>query len=252
MEIKIGKPDNLQIAGLRHLWKEAFKDTDAFLDVFWETAFSKERSRCIIIDNTVAAALYWFDCEEKIAYIYAVATAKEFRGQGLCHKLMKDTHEHLKSKGYVGVILVPGSAELFRLYEDMGYRICSRIREFHCMGKPENVVLEQIGTEEYARLRRTYLPKGGMVQEKENIDFLEKQVKFYAGADFLLAASVEAHDVLRGVEILGNIQNAAQVVHALGCREGYFRTPGEGLPFAMYYSFDESTAMPGYFGLAFD
>jgi len=96
--MKIDYPLESQIGGLRLLWKEAFGDTDALLDVFWSTAFAADRCRCITIDDEVAAALYWFDCrfdDRPIAYIYAVATAKAQRKQGLCRKLMEDTRNLL-------------------------------------------------------------------------------------------------------------------------------------------------------------
>jgi len=253
----IDTPFEWQLPVLRELWKEAFGDTDEFLDMFFTTAFAKERCRCVTIEKEVAAALYWFDCDIKdkpnspIAYIYAVATAQKFRGQGLCHKLMEDTHNHLKKLGVQGAVLVPGSAKLFRFYEEIGYQTCSRIHSFRCVGKPEDVSFCQIDKREYANLRRQFLPKDGVIQEKENLDFLEKQAKFYAGTDFLLAAYKDG-SVLYGVELLGNASVAAGLVHALGCKEGYFRTPGEGIPFAMHISFQESCHMPLYFGLAFD
>ena len=77
-------PQAEQLPALRQLWKQAFGDTDAFLDIFFSTAFSPERCRCVVTDGEVAAALYWFSCEadgQPLAYLYAVATAERFRGQ---------------------------------------------------------------------------------------------------------------------------------------------------------------------------
>ena len=95
--MNIDKPNPTQIPALRNLWKEAFGDTDAFLDTFFSTAFSEERCRLVTIEVDVAAALYWFDClymDQSAAYSYAVATATAYRGQGICHKLMADTSQH--------------------------------------------------------------------------------------------------------------------------------------------------------------
>jgi hypothetical protein len=78
--MNINAPTLDLIPALRGLWKEAFGDSDDFLDMFWRTAFSYDRCRCVTVDGEVAAALYWFDCEcrgERVAYIYAVATAKK-------------------------------------------------------------------------------------------------------------------------------------------------------------------------------
>ena len=122
------------IPKLRELWKKAFGDTDAFLDIFWQWAYDPNRCRYITMEGTPAAALYWFDCEildstssalRKVAYIYAVATDPKYRGQGLCHKLMEETHRHLERHGYDGAILVPGSESLYDFYGGMGYQVCT-------------------------------------------------------------------------------------------------------------------------------
>lgn len=254
----IDTPEKSQIPNLRRLWKEAFGDTEDFLDDFWQTAFDANRCRCVVEDGQVAAALYWFDClcmENRIAYVYAVATAKAYRRRGISHSLMEDTHRHLAKLGYEGVVLVPGSEELFRFYEGMGYRVCSTIHEFSCnaaVDGGEDVSLRSIDKTEYARLRRQMMPSGGVVQENENLDFLQTQAQFYTGQSILLAARKEA-DKLIGVELLGDEAKAPGIVKALGCAQGVFRVPGERQPFAVYLPFRESAyAAPAYFGLAFD
>lgn len=253
--MNIDAPNRSHIPALRDLWSAAFHDTEEFLDNFGMTAFSTDRCRCVTFGKEVIAALYWFNClheEKKLAYIYAVMTAREYRGQGICHKLIADTHLHLRKQGYEGAILVPGSGELFRLYESMGYEICSHILEFSCLGVPDKIDLYSIGKEEYGALRRKFLPENGVVQENENLDFLETQVKFYSGSTFLLAACRKA-DTLYGVELLGDTTVAPRLVHALGYKQGHFRAPGVGRPFAMYYPLGDSKHLPpSYFGLAFD
>ena len=245
----------MNIDALRTLWKEAFGDTDAFLDVFFSTAFSADRCRYITIDGNVAAALYWFDClymDKPIAYIYAVATAKAYRGQGMCHKLMADTHQYLAECGYEGALLVPGNKKLFQLYENIGYQTCSSIIKFDVESVPEFMSLQRIDKEEYARLRRRFLPSGGVIQEHENLDFLETQADFYAGPDFLLTACADVDSFL-GVEFLGNTSDAPKILYSLGYDKGAFRAPGNEVPFAMYYPLGNSELpAPSYFGLAFD
>ena len=242
--MKIDYPLEGQTEGLRTLWKEAFSDSDAFLDIFWDTAFSPDRCRCITAAGQVAAALYWFDCrlgDRPIAYIYAVATAKEYRGQGLCRHLMDDTRRLLAELGYSGIVLVP-DAPLFDMYAGMGYRVCSYVQEFSCRSNGTPATLRQIDAEEYARLRRQYLPDGGIVQEGENLAFLSAITKLYAGEDFLYAEDAE---------LLGNADAAPGILAALGKDSGNFRCPGSEKPFAMHLSLD-GTPAPAYFGLAFD
>ena len=253
MIIDTPKPSDLH--SLRVLWREAFGDSEDFLDLFFSTAFDTERSRCVTVNGTIAAALYWFDCsydEKRIAYLYAVATAKAHRGRGLCSALMEDMQRHAASLGYEGVILVPGSSELFRFYEKLGYKTCSYISEFTCPASLVKAELRQLAADEYARLRRAFLPKNGVVQENENIKFLQTQAAFYAGNGFLLAARREK-DILYGVELLGDTEAAPFIVRALGCAEGRFRVPGTDKPFAMYCTLSDGTSSPpAYFGWAFD
>jgi predicted GNAT superfamily acetyltransferase len=88
---------------LRRLWQEAFGDEDAFLDAFFQTAFSEDRCLCAMEGNTLQGALYWMDAQlhgQKWAYLYAVATALHSRGKGVCHTLMAAAHEKLEQAGY--------------------------------------------------------------------------------------------------------------------------------------------------------
>ena len=256
--VKVDESTEAQITQLRKLWKEAFGDSEEFLDIFYRTGFHPSRCRCVTMGGKVVAALYWFDCSrnnalptKRIAYIYAVATLEEYRGQGLCHKLMQDTLNHLREAGYEGAILVPAGEELSRFYHHMGYEPCTFVNEFECIGQEMNISVRTIEKEEYATLRRKFLPEGGMIQEHENMDFLETMANFYTGEDFLLAAYDE-EGTLRGIELLGDAHKAPGILHALGYKEGQFRSPGDQTSFAMYFSFTEKAEIPSYFGLAFD
>lgn len=250
----INKPSPAHISQLRALWQEAFGDSDAFLDTFFTTAYRPDRCRCVTVDGQVAAALYWFRCShmgQPVAYIYAVATAKAFRGRGLCRMLMENTHAHLENLGYAGTVLVPGSESLFRLYAGFGYRVCSGICEIITAPDDRSIPVHRVAPEVYARLRRELLPSGGIVQEGENLDFLQTQATLYAGPKFLLAARQEGAQ-LYGLELLGDTGAAPGILSTLGCESGTFRVPGD-TPFAMYRPLGESILpMPEYFGLAFD
>lgn len=246
-------PNKSQICDLRSVWKEAFYDTDAFLDIFFGTAFSENRSLCAVENSEVIGMMYWFGCEcetYKVAYIYAVATKKSYQGQGVCHSMMKKAHKLLKQQGYVGTILVPGEKSLFDFYSSMGYKTCSGIKKYHVNAEKTDIAVRRIGTDEYIKLRREYLPKNGVIQENENSNFLSLQFNMYKGGDFVMACSKD-RDTLYCTEILGNCDNLSGIVHSLGCKEGYFKTVGD-TPFAMYRKLSENSIIPTYFGLAFD
>ncbi len=238
---------------LRPLWQLAFGDSAEFIGSFFAAAYAPERCRVIVRDDRVAAALYWLDAEyagQKFAYIYAVATHPDFRNQGLCRQLMEETHAVLTGQGYSGALLMPAEEGLRQMYGKMGYRECCNVSEFSCKaGAP--VPARSVEKDEYARLRRDFLPDGGVIQEGENLDYLATYANFYAGSDFLLAAAPQ-NGRLHGIELLGNRKAAPGILAALGYGEGTFRTPGEDIPFAMFRPLKENVKSPRYFGLAFD
>jgi GNAT superfamily N-acetyltransferase len=241
----------MSIDALKKLWKQAFGDDDGFLSLFFATAYVPQRCRYITVDGQLAAALYWFDCSyngTKCAYIYAVATAPAFRGQGLCRRLMDDTHEALQAQNYAGAILVPGEPGLFEMYRKLGYRVMSGVESISCpAGAPTDV--QEASIEAYAAKRRSLLPPGGVLQENENLRFLSGYARLYTGKDFALAALRDGEKLV-GLKLLGNTDAAPGIVAALGCKEGRFRIPGS-VPFAMYHPLSDTPA-PTYFGLAFD
>jgi len=252
--MKIDHPDSPLVPQLRQLWKEAFGDTDAFLDIFFSTAFDPRRCRCITEDGQMLAALYWFDvtCQgQRFAYVYAVATAKAARGRGLCRKLMDDTAEHLHTQGYQGILLVPQDEGLRVMYGKMGYLPATSLSESICAAGEETLSITEISPQVYAARRASLLPPGGVIQEGENLSFLSALARFYEAPGLLAAVSRETEH-LRVLEYLGDLALAPAFVAALGAREATLRCPGDALPFAMYRSLTADCIKPTYLGFCFD
>lgn len=248
------KPWPALIPGLRALWKEAFGDTDAFLDLFFSTAYAPSRCRCILSEGRPAAALYWLDLwmgEKKFAYIYAVATAEKSRGQGLCRILMEATAADLKAAGYSGALLVPQDEALRAMYGRMGYLSAGAIDEFFCATGEHSAPGEEITPEAYAALRPSLLPPGSPAPDSTALAFLGVLARFYRGEDFLAVASRE-QEHLRILEYLGDRDRLPGFIAGLGAAEATVRAPGNGKPFAMYRPLTPDCKKPTYFPFAFD
>lgn len=252
--MKIDFPVPSQYPQLMALWQEAFGDSEEFVDGFFCTGFSPARCRCITENGNVIAALYWFDVryeKQHFAYIYAVAVKKTHRGKGIGTALMEDAHNHLCLRGYDGVLLMPQNDALREMYGKMGYETCTWMDDFSCEAGGEPVQLRRIGRDEYAALRREFLPEGGALQEEENIAYLEMMAFFYAGDDFLLAAHKSGKH-LYCPELLGNREAGPGIVAALGCTNGHFRSPGNTQPGTMLRKLVENVNPPKYLGLTFE
>ena len=252
--MKIDFPALHHIKQQRSLWKIAFGDTDAFLDSFFRTAYAPDRCRCILIGDEIAAILYWIDCrvkDQKLAYIYAVATHPDHRGKGLCRMLMEDTHALLRSRGYAGAALVPQGESLRKMYAGMGYDSFGGLDRFSCTAGDLPVPLRAVGADEFASLRRSLLPEDAVIQEGHGLDFLAEQLQFYAGDGFLFAAYGE-NGILSVPEFLGNHAAIPGILNALEHCQGHFRSPGNDTPFAMFHPLTLEAITPSYFGFAFD
>lgn len=258
--VEIAHPAPFQINALRNLWKDTFGDSDDFLDLFFETAFSSGRCMCATLNGSVVAALYWFNCKfdkKPIAYIYAVATDKNHRGKGICNALMFETHKHLKENGYIGAILSPASDHLFKFYGKMGYQTCAYHNELTYQEdtlyalEEKDISLQRISKEKFSMLRRQFLPKDAVLQENENLDFLEKQAEFFVGKNFLLTAHKEGSH-LHGIEFLGDTSMIPNILQSLHCTSGVFHTIGNETPLAMYLPFHDADSIPSYIGFIFD
>ncbi|MBO5836677.1 MAG: GNAT family N-acetyltransferase [Oscillospiraceae bacterium] len=245
----IKKPIPEDISALRELWKEAFEDTDTFLDKFFSAGFSADRCRILTVKGQLAAALYWFDCSwngKKVAYLYAVATKKAFQGQGLCRALITDTHNHLKQLGYRGAALVPANAGLFSLYGKFGYEsFCPMTTHTIAPGK-DKAALSSISWEDYEALRRPYLPENTLLQEGKTLAFLSTFARFYRGENCLLCG-YEEKGSFSVCEYFGSEDRLPEIAAAFGTHITV-RLPG-GSNSAMYYPLDSSADLPAYLGL---
>lgn len=242
------------IPQLRQLWKAAFGDSDDFLDLFFTTAFSPDRCRCILEDGKLLAAHYWFDvtCDgQKMAYLYAVATDPAHRGKGLCRSLMADAKNHLTALGCDALLLVPQDEGLRAMYRRMGFEDITTVTEFTAPPEDTEIPMRRLTAAEYKIRRRGFLPVGGVVQEGVNIQFFSKTALFFEGRGWLAALTLEG-ETLRCQELLGDADAAYGIVAAFGCREGFFRIPGPDKAFAQGMKLNPHCHYPSYFGIAFD
>lgn len=243
-----------QIPQLRKLWKEAFGDSDVFLDAFFAYGFSSRRCRCITKGDTVVSVLYWFEVtyrHQRFAYLYAVATAADYRGQGLFSALLADTMQVLTAEGFDGILLVPETEKLARMYEKFGFTCCTTVDSLDISADKTPADMEEVGVETFAGLRRKLLPEGGVLQEDAVLTFLASQCHFWAGAGWLAAGQVYEGKLVCQ-EFLGDRRAMGGLLRALEVPAGTFRTAGKSTPFAYLLPLKADCERPNYFALALD
>ncbi len=244
----IENPGRQDIPALRALWKQAFSDTDAFLDSFFSLVFSAERALVAREKGKVLGALYWFDCswqEKALSYIYAVATDKGHQGQGVCKALMAEVHARMAEAGK-GTILVPADDGLRAFYHRLGYQNFGGMEEATYFADGEPIFAEKLTAYAYAQRRRQLLPEGGILQEDTFLPLMDAQMDFYGGEGWLLAIQKDF-----APEFLGDKVLLPGILKALDLPQARVRSAGE-MPFAMYRGVVEEIPAPKYFAFALD
>ena len=133
----------------------------------------------------------------------------------------------------------------------MGFPVCTAEDTVSVKAGANAIDLREIGADEFARLRKAFLPQGAMIQEGAALAFLSSQCHFWTGPDFLAVGQVYDGKLVC-MEFLGNRMVAAGLLRALETAEGTFRSPGEQQPFAWLLPLRTGCARPEYFGLALD
>ena len=248
MIIDAPRPGDLPI--LKQIWQEAFGDSETFVEGFFRAGFAPKRCRCLFMEDRPVAVLYWFDCfldGKKLAYIYAVATDKAFRGRGLCRQLMDDTHRHLKNTGYSAATLVPGNEKLFFMYSAMGYRSFCPMETVAVQAGVPRVPVEKITAEEFFYLRNVLLPQKSILQDSV-ASYLDTFTEFYRVAGAIMCLSREK-DTLYFQEFFGDKDILPGIITALQAQNALVNLPG-GKEYAMFFSLDGTDLEDAYLGIA--
>ena len=247
----IDNPSPQHIPALRSIWKQAFGDSDEFLDAFFEAGFAYDRCRCVFQDNEPVAAVYLFGCsyrEKKVAYLYALAVKKSHQKQGLSRLLLTDTHAKLRQDGFTGAIMEPATESLRTYYERLGYHSFGGRHTRQIGAGEQAAVCCKLGKLGYEQARKKHLPENSVLQEGAFTELLHTQAEFYGGEGFVAAVSKAEPLIL---EFLGDESKIPGLLATLHWESAAVRLPG-GDPTTVYMDFAGDPEIPSYFGLPMD
>lgn len=139
------------------LYREVFsEDTEAFVDFYY-----RERPKRILAmeeDGEIIAMLHlnpflisFFGKEIKASYIYAVATQKEKRRQGIMGELLRYSFTLLEEEGEAFCILIPVAESIYSPY---GFRTVAKLATESEEENLQNYILYAVPTEELLERRK--------------------------------------------------------------------------------------------------
>ena len=109
---------------MRAMWHDIFGDDVAEIDSFLVRhtdaipLIHREDDRVVSMLFVVPLQMW----EQRVAYIYAVATLPEYRGRGIASQLLNEALQLVEqSRKFDCVALIPSSTESKRLYERLGF-----------------------------------------------------------------------------------------------------------------------------------
>ena len=248
---------------LSHLWALCFGDAEAVADAFFDQFPPQRHTRVIALENQPMAMVSWLPMEimaageqHPAAYIYAVATHPEARGQSLCRTLMTELEQALTEQGLAFAALCPASSSLYDFYASMGYQTGFYCRNAIISASNNGADAVEIQPEDYRLLRNSLLPTPHCRWDAAAMRYLQKTgVRFFRLSDGFAAACPEPSANLRVLELFAQdeIRAVSTLCHAMGKPAAHVRFRGAESPQGMLKPLSGKQSFPPLdLGFAFD
>jgi len=154
---------------VKKLWKNVFRDTDAFINQFFYHLYNdniliaKIKYKIIAMAALLPATFVLEGKEYRMRYVYACTTDSFFRGKGIMSKILDKVFEEIEGRGEDGLFLLPANNALYDFYRKNGFqKFFYHDRQeyvFHDFAEKKNDLyqIQKISAEEYYYLRNSYL-----------------------------------------------------------------------------------------------
>ncbi|WP_243350155.1 GNAT family N-acetyltransferase [Parabacteroides sp. FAFU027] len=113
---------------LKALWLVAFSDEESYIESFLRNKWMGDNCLVVEEEGRLVSMLFLLHAEiitdgkhSPAWYIYACATATDFRGMGFMKMLLDEAYREAVSQSVFALLLVPASDDLFRYYEKASF-----------------------------------------------------------------------------------------------------------------------------------
>lgn len=181
----------------KRLWKAAFGDDEAYIDLFYSTCARPEDVLILSEDGQLCSMAALLPLEIALpgggkltsSYVYALATDPHARKQGYGRALLQYAELYLREQGVDCITVVPAEAGLFKFFETVGFTECFSNRKMELLESmapplPAKSSLEPVDAAAYGELRERLL--SGTFHAK----YSEKLMAFQEGASRLSGAGL--------------------------------------------------------------
>ena len=266
---------------LRRIWKAAFGDPDAFIQLFFSQFYAPEMATVAEVDGQPVSAGYTFSglslCVPgadpiPCAYGYSIGTLPAYRGRGLGGEVTRRMRDRARAEGQGILCLFPAESSLRRWYADIAGGTTAFWMQQSTVSRdalpPSHRPAEPLEPEAYLALREQLLAQVPHIRFSESLLRFQAAIcrlsggGLYALGDAGCAIVEYAEQQARVKELLvsGDLRTAlAPLAQLRPAEQLAVRTPcvrqQEALPSAMALcggSELPKTAIPAYWGPVFD
>ena len=234
------------------LWKMAFGDGDAYLDLFFTCDYHPEQMLLLLEDGVAMTMLYLMpmtlkgpDITATAHYVYALATDPAARKQGYGRQLLHAADRYVQDWGDDCMTVVPAEPSLHKFFGTVGYEpsFDTRMVEVAEALLPparEDIAVQAIPPEEYGRLREDLLAGTFHICYDDSLLTYQAGLGRMSGGG-LYQISADGWTGCAAVECLGAetvvfkelllpetgevLQAAAQIARRLPAKRYHIRTP---------------------------
>ena len=266
-----------ELSNILPLWQSVFRDDEKYIRQCLTVFAGPGHVFAAQEEGRFVAQLLAVPCLAggvRGAYLFALATAPEFRGKGVMSALMKASEAAMQLEGAAFFVLIPAEESLYNYYTERGYTNRVGVRRFSVETQDagdKEVHITPLVQRDFMRARETYLPQPWAAFSPPRSEMIARELE---GEGFLFAESKEAYAIYTAVNgnllvpEIGAVSDEAgmALLHTVAAREQCSKivvtVPAAGSLFAgrgvigragLYKQVSEDVRLPNlYFRFGFD
>lgn len=216
---------------IRHIWRECFKDSDEYLDMYFDRIYRDGDAMTISVDGKTVSSLLsqpykflFYGQELPISYLSGAATRRPYRGKGFMSSLMAQAIRNAYDRGDMLCALIPAHDYLYFFFDRFDFSTVfltdtQRYTSLHTFNAPTeheyHTVEDHYSDETYQAFTEMEHQRGSGVvhSQRQFIDFLD-ELAMRKGGTFIvvgredrqiaaMAWAMATDDAVHVFEVLG-------------------------------------------------
>lgn len=218
--IEYRKALDIDVNSLKELWLNTFEDTQTAVELFFERKFICDIAYVATENQQIVSMLYLLPASVngiKSCYLYAAATKKAYRGQGIMGHLIDYA---LKNVDAQLCITLPATESLYDFYGRFGFEklTCNTAKlsreEVANLAKP--YVMQDLIVNNYCGIRNRVLKSDFLFWNNEHINYAFEYNKIYGAkiikSNYGYAIAYENDDICVVSELISDDKNAPYIL----------------------------------------